>query len=93
MTPTTHGKSADGVELTDALIEDLADEAEAGYDVEQLKPRTRRGRPVIGADAADATVVVRLEPALRSAVSARADHDGVNTSEVVRQALRQYLHA
>jgi hypothetical protein len=90
MTTETHGTSADGVELTDALIDKLTAEAEAGYDVKQLKPRTRRGRPPIGAGAAE-VVRVRLEPGMRSAVTARAEHDGVNTSEVIRQALQQYL--
>lgn len=33
-----------GVELTDELIERLAAEAERGYDLEQLRPRSRHGR-------------------------------------------------
>lgn len=36
--PPTSG----GVELTEPLIDRLAEEAEAGYDVERLRPRTRR---------------------------------------------------
>jgi len=38
-------------------------------------------------------VQVRLDPQLRAAVTTRAEHDGVNTSEIVRQALRHFLHA
>lgn len=41
-----------GVALTDGLVERLADEAEAGYDVEQLRPRSRRDRPPAGAETA-----------------------------------------
>jgi hypothetical protein len=31
-----------GVELTEPLIDQLAEEAQAGYDVERLRPRTHR---------------------------------------------------
>ncbi len=34
-----------GVELTEELIERLAGEAEEGYDVERLRPRSSHGRP------------------------------------------------
>ncbi|MGL5929856.1 MAG: CopG family transcriptional regulator [Dermatophilaceae bacterium] len=87
---TTHGRAVDGTELTDELIQRLADEAEAGYDVDTLAPRARRGRPPMGAAAARA-LPVRLDPDLRESVVARAERDGVNQSEVVRRALRQYL--
>lgn len=43
---TDYGKSIDGVELTEELLEKLADEAEAGYDVEKLKPRTREASQI-----------------------------------------------
>ena len=38
---TTHGTKADGTPITDEIIEAMADEAERGYDVEEL--RRRRG--------------------------------------------------
>ena len=90
--PPPHGHSANGVELTDDVIERLADKAEAGSDVEKLKPGVKRGRPPIGDGPAE-VVQVRLDPQLRAAVTTRAEHDGVNTSEIVRQALRHHLHA
>ncbi|MGL4176708.1 MAG: CopG family transcriptional regulator [Dermatophilaceae bacterium] len=90
MMTTTHGRAVDGTELTDELIQRLADEAEAGYDVDALVPRPRRGRPPMGAAAARA-LPVRLDPDLRESVVARAERDGVKQSEVVRRALRQYL--
>jgi predicted transcriptional regulator len=34
---------------------------------------------------------VRLDPELREAVEARAEHDDATTSEVIRSALRRYL--
>lgn len=89
-TPKSYGTSVDGVELTDELIEQLADEAEAGYDVEVLKTRTRRGRPALGSAPA-AALPVRLPPELRAAVAARATAEGLNESELVRKALKAYL--
>lgn len=86
----THGTSG-GVELTDELIERLADEAERGYEDEQLRPRGR-GRPLIGQS--PATVFqVRLPPAMRDELSRVADASGTTASDVVRQALRAYFDA
>ena len=33
---TTHGRTADGTPITDEMVEVIADEAERGYDVEQI---------------------------------------------------------
>jgi hypothetical protein len=41
MSSSEYGSSG-GVELTDELIERIAGEAEEGYDVERLRPRSRR---------------------------------------------------
>ena len=82
-------RTKSGRVLTDADIEHLADEAERGYDVEELKAR-RRGRPLIGAGPAD-VVPVRLDPELKDAVEARANADHTTTSEIIRRALRNYL--
>ena len=80
-----------GKELTDADIEALADEAERGYDVEVLLARRRgRGRPMIG-DAPSEVVPVRLDPALRQAVEARAEADHTTASDIIRQALKHFL--
>jgi len=87
--PTTHYRTTTGKVLTDSDIEALADEAEQGYDVETLKAR-RRGRPMIG-DAPAAVVPVRLDPALKDAVEARAAADETTTSEIIREALRRFL--
>jgi hypothetical protein len=67
-TPEDHGVSADGTVLTDEVLARVAAEAEAGYDVEELK-RRGRGRPPLGAAAAEA-FPVRLDPELRASVSA-----------------------
>ncbi len=78
-----------GKPITDAEIEQMADEAEAGYDITTL--RTRGGRPPMGSGPAE-VVPVRLDPELRAAVEARATADGTTTSEIIRQALRRFLH-
>ncbi|HEX9888461.1 MAG TPA: ribbon-helix-helix protein, CopG family [Nitriliruptorales bacterium] len=79
-----------GVELTDAKLDELADEAERGYEPGQLRTRSRRGRPPMGASAA-AVFHVRLQPALRDALEDAADAAQTTSSEIVRRALRQYL--
>lgn len=75
--------------LTEGDIERLADEAEHGYDVEELKSR-RRGRPMLGSGPSE-VVPVRLDPGLRQAVEARAEAEHTTTSEIIRVALRRFL--
>lgn len=86
-------KTDKGREITDELIEQWGREAEDGLDVDKLKTTARRGRgrPAMGSSAADA-LPVRLDPELRAVVAARAERDGVAQGEVIRRALRAYLH-
>ncbi len=76
--------------LSDAEIEAIADEVAGDIDVELLKPR-RRGRPKLEGGPAD-VVPVRLDAMLRAAVDERASTDQTTASEVIREALRRYLH-
>ena len=78
-----------GKPVTDADIEKMAAEAEAGYDIAKLRPRG--GRPSMGSGPAE-VVPVRLDPELRAAVEARATADDTTTSDIIRDALRQFLH-
>ncbi len=87
---TSHGRSRAGVDLTDEVLERMAEEAEAGLDVTKL--RRRPGRPAMGSGPAD-TLPVRLDPELRRAVDDRAAADHTTASDVVREALRRYLKA
>lgn len=82
-------RTKSGKVLTGSEIKKMADEAEGGYDVESLKQR-RRGRPSLGSGPAE-VVPVRLDPDLREAVEARAEAEGMTTSEIIRRALRNYL--
>jgi hypothetical protein len=75
-----------GIPVTDQLIDKLAAEAERGY-----KPATIRGRPRLGAGPSE-IVPVRLDPQLRRALEQRADEEHTTQSDLIRRALRQYLH-
>ncbi len=75
--------------VTDDLVDRLAAEADAGYDVPTL--RARGGRRPLGSGPAS-VVPVRLDPELRAALTARAESDDISASEVVRRALRAWLH-
>ncbi len=85
----TYGKTASGKRITDELVEQIADKAEAGYDVDETL-RRRGGRPPIGSAAASVESV-RLDPELRKALTQRAKRDHETTSSVIRNALRKYL--
>jgi predicted HicB family RNase H-like nuclease len=93
MTKRIYGHTQSGKPIDDELIEKLADEAEAAYDVDEiLARRRRRGRPPLGS--APSTVEsVRLNPELKERLTRRAEDDGVSVSEVIREALRQHLEA
>jgi hypothetical protein len=89
MAKRTHGKTASGKPITDELVEQLADKAEHGYDIDETL-RRRGGRPPIGSAAASVESV-RLDPELRQALSQRAERDHETSSSVIRKALRKYL--
>ena len=86
----THGRTKAGVELTDDVLDELAEQAEAGLDVTTL--RRRPGRPSMGSGPAE-SLPVRLDPELRRAVDERAAAEHTTASDVVREALRRYLRA
>jgi predicted transcriptional regulator len=91
--PRIYGHTRSGRAITDADIEALAAEAEAGYDVDQLIARRgKRGRPALGSSPASVESV-RLDPELRDQLADRAQQSGTTTSEVIREALRQFLRA
>lgn len=93
MTKRTYGYTKSGTPITDDLIEELAKEAEAGYDVDQIIARRgRRGRPRLGTEPSTVESV-RLDPDLKARLLRRAEDDGTTASEVIREALRQHLEA
>ena len=80
-------ESINGVPVTDEMIQEWADEAERGYDVEVLK---KRGRRPIG-DGAARVVPVRMDDSLVAAVDQRAKKDGTRRSEIIRSAVRAFV--
>ena len=85
-----YGHTKSGVRITDELIEQWADEAEAGYDLSRM--HIRRGRPLMGTEPAK-SFPVRLDPELRKSLDARAAEEEKPAAEIVREALRRYLEA
>lgn len=93
MSEHTHGHTETGTPITDALIEKLADEAERGYDVDEIvQRRGTRGRPRLGSGRSTVESV-RLDPDLKARLARRAERDGIPASEVIREALRHHLEA
>lgn len=72
-------------QVTDDQIRKWADEAEAGYDVDELK-RRGRGRPGRGAEPMQ-VIAVRLTPEELSALDALAQREHLSRSEAIRRAL------
>jgi predicted transcriptional regulator len=66
-------------------IQHWADEAETGYDVEEMK-RRGRGRPGRGAEPMQ-VVAVRLTADELAAVDAIAEREHISRSEAIRRAL------
>ena len=87
----THGTRADGTPITDEMIEAIADEAERGYDVEELR-RRRGGQPALGSSPSTVESV-RLDPELKRDALLRASAQGVSVSKAIREALRRYVQA
>jgi hypothetical protein len=93
MSPDNHGHTKSGTPLTDEVLERLAQEAEAGYDVEELVGRRgKRGRPALGSGPSTVESV-RLDPELKERLAKRAEAEGVAVSDVIREALRHHLDA
>lgn len=91
MTKRIYGHTKSGTPITDDLIEELAEEAEAGYDVDEIIARRgKRGRPRLGTEPSTVESV-RLDPELKERLLRRAEDEGVSASEVIRDALRQHL--
>ena len=93
MTKRNLGHTKSGTPITDELIEELSNEAERGYGVEQIiARRSKRGRPRLGAEPSSVESV-RLDPELKALLVCRAEDEGVPVSEVIREALREHLRA
>lgn len=73
--------------VTEHDVQEWADEAERGYDVDRLR---KRGRKPLG-DGPAQLVPVRIDETLLAALAERADRDHVSRSEAIRAAIRAYV--
>jgi len=76
--------------LTDELAEQLADEAERGYDISELR-RQYVGRPSLGRRGVSPRISFRASPDLLKSAQRRADDEGRALSDLAREALERYL--
>ncbi len=77
--------------LDDAAIQRLADEAERGYDVDQIIARRRTGgRPSLG-ESPSVVTPVRLDPAVKRELGIYAREHQISLSEAVRRAVSDML--
>jgi CRISPR-associated endonuclease/helicase Cas3 len=83
-------RTRSGTKLTDKVIEELADEAERGYDLTEAK-RVAFGRPSLGPAGTSPRVQIRVDPELAEALKARAKKEQRSVSEIARTALREYV--
>jgi len=78
-----------GVKITDQIADDLAAEAEEGYDLSKAK-RRKVGRPSLE-NGRSPRLQFRLSSAQYSSAKRVADEQGRPLSEVARDALVRYL--
>ena len=83
------GETLNGKPVTDAQIDAWVAEAEAGYDVAELKKRGR-GRPGRGA-APSEVIAVRLTAEELAALDAAAERSHATRSVTIRAALAQHV--
>ncbi len=72
----THGTTADGTFITDEMVERMADKAELGYDVDEI--RGRRGGPPPMGSAAASMESLRLDSELRRELLLRAAQEKIS---------------
>jgi predicted DNA binding CopG/RHH family protein len=84
-------RTRNGRPVTDAELDRMADEAEAGYDLSTWKRRP--GRPSLSASNSSAhspRITTRVPEELRVRVASRASAEGKSVSAVMRDLLEDY---
>jgi predicted DNA binding CopG/RHH family protein len=79
-----------GTELTPELEEELAAEAEQGYDLSRARRRFL-SQPVLADGESRPQLTVRLSVPELNAVRQRAEEEGRSLSSLAREALERYL--
>lgn len=83
------GIAKDGTPITEELADELAREAEAGYDLS--KGRRVGRRSLAGGSGQSPRVNVRLRPDLYRTALERAERENKTLSELTRDALEEYV--
>lgn len=84
-------KTRAGTRLTHRRVQDLASEAERGYDLARARrERARGGRPSLG-EGVSPQISYRVAGALYAKARAKAKAQGRTVSEIARQALEEYI--
>ena len=78
-----------GVVVTDLDIQRMADDV-ATRDFDLSKFTRLPGRPLIGKAVAE-VVPVRIEPSIVKSIDRRAKKEGTTRSDIIRQAITNYL--
>jgi len=81
-----------GLEVTPEVADELAAEAERGYDLTKAK-RQRVGRPSLGGGGVSPRMSFRATPELYQAAQARAEREGRSVSDLAREALARYVRS
>lgn len=79
-----------GVELTPELEEELAAEAERGYDLSKARRRLLK-QPVLADGMSRPKITVWLSNSELNAVRQRAEDEGRTISDLAREALRRHM--
>ena len=83
------GIATDGTPITEALADELAREAEAGYDLSRARRVGRRS--LAGGAGRSPRLNVRITPDLHAHASERARREGKSLSQLARDALEEYV--
>jgi len=88
-TPRHLGVAKDGTPITEELTEELAREAEAGYDLSRARRVGRRS--LAGGAGRSPRLNIRITPDLHANASERARREGKSLSQLARDALEEYV--
>lgn len=83
-------KTESGQVITEEIAEQMAEEAERGYDISELE-REYVGRPSLGDKGISPRISFRAPPELLARAWRRADKEERSLSDLSREALERYL--
>jgi hypothetical protein len=82
--------TASGRVITEEIAEEIAEEAERGYDLSKAK-FVLVGRPSLSGDGTSPRMSFRVATPLYETVKKRAEEEGRSVSDLAREALLRYV--